>query len=163
MSRPDMGCYTPINSRFLPNLQGKWIITACIYIGFRVFTTSGATLWEWLVRDVAQIITVGHQAPDGDCFKFCTTEMLFAKIMITIDGETDLFKDKLLYNILREGRQLIYVLVPLCCFNGLTNDKNLTMYHPSLIKDLNCGRGRIAFIAVADTTDAIAVIAGIAV
>ncbi|MBA0549384.1 hypothetical protein Golob_020420 [Gossypium lobatum] len=24
------------------------------------------------------------QAPDGDCFKFCTTEMLFAKIMIYV-------------------------------------------------------------------------------
>ncbi|MBA0881192.1 hypothetical protein Goshw_022388 [Gossypium schwendimanii] len=106
------------------------------------------------------------RAPDGDCFKFCTTEMLFAKIMMcaialvdinstdyslarsrrgatergwcrcrTIGGETDLFKD----NILREGRQLLYVLAPLCCFNGIvldiypvnvhhhTNDKNLTM------------------------------------
>ncbi|MBA0605809.1 hypothetical protein Godav_018346 [Gossypium davidsonii] len=57
------------------------------------------------------------QAPDGDCFKFCTTEMLFAKIMMcaialvdinsgsrrgaterawcrcgTIGGKTDLFQ-----------------------------------------------------------------------
>ncbi|MFQ6620565.1 hypothetical protein Gotur_000025 [Gossypium turneri] len=65
------------------------------------------------------------QAPDGDCFKFCTTEMLFAKIMMCaialrdheeeppnvrgVDAEPSAgkrisFKDKLLYNFLEEGR-----------------------------------------------------------
>ncbi|MBA0803911.1 hypothetical protein Gohar_014072, partial [Gossypium harknessii] len=46
----------------------------------------------------------------------------------------------------------------LACFKAM-----LTGIELGLTRDLNCGRGRVAFVTVADITDAIAVTAGIAV